>query len=285
MKKRGKIRILFQLLFDVIIVLVLALLLYVIFASALLIRQLGNSQAQLHFAIERVQSAEQEMHENYELIDSFSEQKGALLSLYMERNDLQSIRANIGELTTQYGIDEYYLYDANEALLLRSGSLGVDDLTGLPQLIRENESVMSENTLYYMADSANATLVYGIDTSETEAILDDAVNLTDLMSNIKVGSQGYILVVDTEDNTVLYAEDDDYIGRDLKELTDVDTSDAMMSDLGNYIVLDGEEYYGLWGVEEEYQYGFLAIVPRSELELSTQFTTVIVLAIIVTDSS
>lgn len=168
------------------------------------------------------------------------------------------------------------------SLLTWSGSLAQDEQSQLRGYLEDSDLVALENNYrYYITTTSNGyTLLCGIDYTVEQDRLDEAANLTDLMSTITVGTQGSIIVVDTdEDDLILYAQNDDYIGVELGDLTDANVRDNAYTDEGAYLYLDGTNYLALWGEYADYGYGFLAIVPAAELELSCMFTTVVVLVV------
>lgn len=86
MKKRRVIKTCKNIIWGVLAIALLAVVLRVLFDAVLQSRQAGNSTAEIQLALERVTTAEEKVAEASEQFDTFSQQKGRLLTLYINRN-------------------------------------------------------------------------------------------------------------------------------------------------------------------------------------------------------
>lgn len=202
-KKERTKRLVFDLVLEVIgLVLIFCVLLFVQTRFSVS-QQKENSSDKLDIAIQRLEANEEEAADRLGKYDDFSQAKVDTIAYYYDNNadDVSSI----DEMANQWSLTDLYILDKDKNMLQENSGASPDFKTddAFAPLWEDSTPVSIDMTRFYAAPMENGNLVVaGRDITDFMATEDELTSLAYSMHSIKVGSKGYITVINVADNTI-----------------------------------------------------------------------------------
>ncbi|MDD3338368.1 MAG: mechanosensitive ion channel [Lachnospiraceae bacterium] len=265
-EKRYGVKIIQDLLFIVVGVLILGSVLYLIQNQFAMERQSENSIQKLDIAEQRMESYAVQAAEDMERYDAFGQAKLDVLSFYYTNKEVSDIL----NMTKQWGLAEMYMLSADGSMEAGTGGENEKFLATeeCKKLIESRKPVTVGNIRYYCSTIGDGRcLIGGRDaTKEQEAVAEMTAPAYSL-HNIKVGSNGYIVAINQESGKIAYHPQEDLIGQDSSAVGMA--QNKLVDGYSGWIDRGLESFYcKCRAVNSEYL--LISTVPKSEIE---QFST------------
>lgn len=262
-KKERTKRLLVDILLMLIGFVITVAILYFVQTSFSLRRQAENSQIKFDIAAQRMESHKQEAQEYLDRYDDFSQAKADAISYFYSENPNQV--SEISSMAEQWGLKELYILNGNKEIINSNVATVPDfnDVNSFEPLFTSGQTVMVGDIRYYLSKiNDEQMLVAGRESKECMIYVDGLTSYATSFSTIKVGTTGRIIVINKNDNTILYDSKEGSTGKTLQEAGFNRAS--FKEGYEGWVVFQNTSYYSESKMLND-DVLMLSMVPRSEI--------------------
>lgn len=182
------------------------------------------------------------------------------------------------DMATQWGLCTVYLTDEEGKVdKAFGGSAKTLDDAGLSRLVAyahgedDHAYYTVDDVCYYLSKRDDGSYVVGgVESSEMIAKQDERFTAAYSLNNMKIGTGGYIIAVNKDDNTIAYTRDESLIGSDASALG---IDDALVSGQSGWVTMDGEKWFFSnkdYSDADGSNYLLIALVSKNEITSSSR---------------
>ncbi len=240
-------------------------------------KQMSNSVTKIEIAQKRLEQAATQNKEATQMYSDFNRAKVDTVAYFLETHASYD---NYDALFSTWDLNDYCLMDANNQPIVSSNTMS-DDL--LQALSETHELVKNQDYYYVSSLSDGRTLYAGRNMQKTLDTLFTQINGTLNLSNIKVGKEGFLILVDDQTGKVLHHENSAFMHQPAKELgiqkhDDLTPYRQKIQGTEYYIVNKSTPYGTLYALTEQKELSSLAF-SSSLLSLSILFVAICLLIV------
>lgn len=233
-------------------------------------RQINNSQIKLEMAAQRLDENAADAEADWLTYDEFLTAKVDTVAYIMD--SVENGEAQLEQIATQWGLCTVYLTDEEGNVSIAvNGTARTMEEADLSRLIDyahgEDDHAYKtvDDVCYYLTVRPDGSyLIGGVESSEMIAKQDERFTAAYSLNNMKVGTNGYIIAVNTADNTIAYTKDEDLIGQDASALG---INAALKSGTSGWVTMKGEKWFytNAEYANEDNPLLLIAVVSKSEI--------------------